>query len=91
MRSCDLAGPVKQNRALQQGTLNKQLDDHVGVQVGCWAPVLIVSALVNRHIPANSDGDTSVGYSPAEVFHAGCLMLACRITVLYGTSTTAHE
>ncbi len=90
MSNCNLAGPVKQNRALQQGTLDKQLDDHVGVQVGCWAPVLIVSALVNGHIPADSDGDASVCYPPAEVFHAGCLMLACRTRVLYGTNTTAH-
>ena len=89
MSNCN-AGPVNQNRALHQGTLNKQLDDHVGVQVGCWAPVLIVSAFVNRYIPANSDGDTSVCYSPAEVFHAGCLMLACRTRVLYGTNTTTH-
>ena len=49
---------------------------HVGVQVAAGAAVLIVAALVVGHGTTHADGGAPVGHPPAEVVHAGRLVLA---------------
>lgn len=64
----------------QQGGLHQQLGDHVWVQVGGGAAVLIVAALLHWHHAANTHRAAAVGHTPAEVMHGRRLVLASQAT-----------
>ena len=63
-------------RVPEESGVGNHSSDNVRVHVGGWPAILEVSLAIDLGVSAHSDGCSSVGNSPREGVHVGCLVTA---------------